>query len=350
MKRVLAAIAASALFLVGCGGSPEPEPEPTTVAAPSPEPTTEEPTTPEPTTEPPPPPVWPLTGALVEDPAQAGQHPVIGIKVENSSAARPWVNLQPADIVFVEMVEGGITRFNAVYNSVLPDVVGPVRSLRPMDAAILGQWNGTLLASGGQPQFVDRVESAVGLRTMDRGDAGFYRERSRRAPHNVMVDLTTVAPTLEPSGEFPVFAEYAPGTSSTAGGEAASSVQVNYPGATSRWDFDAGSGVYFRFDRGTASLQVDGSHVYSQNVLVLRVETQNTGAKDPAGNPVPETLLNGSGELHLFQGGTLTAGTWSKGGDNDPFVFTDANGAPLALAEGNTWVELLPTQGTISWE
>lgn len=347
MRRVLAVVAASALFLAGCGSDPEPEPEPTTpVAEPSPEPTTEEPTTEEP---PPPPPIWPLTGVLMENPDQLGQNPVIGIKIENSTPARPWVNLQNADLVFVEMVEGGTTRFNAVYHSEFPDVAGPVRSLRPMDAAILGQWNGTLLASGGQPAFIARVESAVGLRTQDRGDAGFYRERSRRAPHNVMVDLTTIVPSLEPSGDFPPFAEFAP-ASSAAGGEDATTVNVNYPGATSRWDYDASSGVYFRFDRGTSSVQVDGSQIWSENLLVLRVETQNTGAFDPAGAPVPETILNGGGELQLFQDGSVTTGTWSKGGDKDPFVFTDSVGNPLVLAEGNTWVELLPVQAAITWD
>ena len=35
-----------------------------------------------------------------------------------------------ADVVYEEVVEGGITRFLAMFNSTVPDVVGPVRSVR----------------------------------------------------------------------------------------------------------------------------------------------------------------------------------------------------------------------------
>ena len=62
---------------------------------------------------------------------------------------------------------------------------------------------------------------------------------------------------------------------------------------------------------------------------------------------MPETILTGSGELTLFTGGQQVGGTWTKGADNDPFVFTDAAGQPLLLRPGTTWVELLPSTGTL---
>ncbi|MDO5495972.1 MAG: DUF3048 domain-containing protein, partial [bacterium] len=291
---------------------------------------------------------WPLTGLPLEDPA-AVANPVVGIKVENSGPARPWIGLAGADLVFVEMVEGGVTRFHAVYHSQFPEIVGPVRSLRPMDAAILGQWDGTLLASGGQPQFIARVESAVGLRTLDRGDVGFYRQSGRRAPHNVMADMTSIVPTLPASTEILPIASYGEEPSSL-GGAPAVTAHMTYPGTRSVWTFDPESGVYFRTDAGSPSVDVDGTQMSAKNVLVLRVQTQNTGALDPGGAPVPETILSGAGELVYFQGGAVATGTWSKGGDNDPFELTDAEGNPLVLAPGITWIELLPVQGSLSWE
>ena len=349
MKRVLVIVAA--VVLAGCSGTAEPE-APTSTYTPTSTPaSTPSLTTPAPeptTTEAPRPAEWPLTGQQ-QDGVEEVRHPVIGIKVENSGAARPWIGLQDADLVFVEMVEGGITRFHAVYNSTFPAVVGPVRSLRPMDAAILGQWDGTLLASGGQPQFIDRVESAVGLMTSDRGDAGLYRDQGRRAPHNVMADLETIVPLLSaPAEVIPLAAYHAPDASPDGG--PATTVRVDYPGAKSTWTWEAGSSRYLRSDQGSDSVEVDGTRIAATNVVVLRVETRNTGALDPAGNPVPETILSGSGSLTLFQGGTTTEGTWTKGGDNDPFVLTDAAGEPLTLAPGNTWIELLPSRGSISWD
>lgn len=337
MKKSLAVLVGAALALAACSPS---TPAGTTSAEEPPAPTT---------TTPPPPPIWPLTGEEMSDPSLEGVNPVVGIKVENTSAARPWTGLSSADLVFVEEVEAGITRFHAVYNSEFPEVVGPVRSVRPMDAAILGMWDGTLLASGGQPQFLDRVASVVGLMTQDRGDAGFYRDRSRKAPHNVYVDLTQVTPQLTAPDEIAPIAVYGEPTS-TANGNPGTALQVNYPAARTTWAFDAASGLYFRADNGTSSVQADGSQLNARNVLVLRVTTKMTGALDPVGNPVPETILSGSGVLYLFQGGKVVEGKWSKGGDKDPFVLTDLAGAPLVLTPGNTWLELLPERGVASWD
>ena len=123
---------------------------------------------------------------------------------------------------------------------------------------------------------------------------------------------------------------------------------MNYPTARSGWDWDATAGRWVRFDDGVESLAADGTtRLGATNVLVLRVTTRDTGAKDAAGGSVPETVLTGSGELTLFSGGQQVGGTWTKGADNDPFVFTDAAGQPLLLRPGNTWVELLPSTGTL---
>lgn len=337
MKKLVGILAAAALMLTGCGGGAE---EPT--AAPTtPAPTTEEPT-PEPTTEPPPPPVWPLTGEAQE---ALTVNPVVGIKVENTSAARPWFGLAEADIVFVEMVEGGLTRFHAVYNSAFPEVIGPVRSLRPMDAGILGMWDATLFASGGVPAFIGKVRDAVDVRMEDGGDDGFFRSSGRRAPHNLMVDIPSVLDQLPvPESITPMFAfSDAP---STVGGPAAAEISVNYPGASSSWTWDPATGTFLRSDSGTAAVQDDGTRIDATNVIIMSVLTQSTGGVDSAGNAVPETILTGSGELTLFSGGTSTTGSWSKDGDTEPFVLTDSAGNPLTLAPGTTWVELLPSQGS----
>lgn len=337
MRRWLALVAAALLALPGCA-SPEPEPV-VTPSSPTVEPTTEQP---EDVT-------WPLTGVALSDPDLARTSPVIGVKVENSGPARPWVGLAAADLVFVEMVEGGMTRFHAVYQSQVPETIMPVRSLRPMDAAILGPWNATLLASGGQAVFIARVETVVELRTADRGDPGFHRDRSRRAPHNVYVATGEIVPTLPESGEVVPFAEYDEVSPSTLGGEAAREVRVVYPGARSMWEYRTGDGTYARSDDGTPSVEVDGTRVFAHNVLLLQVTTRDTGRVDPAGNPVPETVLTGSGRLHLVTGGRVVAGTWSKGGDEDPFVLTDSAGEPLVLTPGTTWVELVPERATATW-
>ena len=83
------------------------------------------------------------------------RRPALAVKIENSVDARPQSGLNAADVVWEEVVEGGITRFVAVYHSTLPPEIGPIRSVRPMDAAIAGPLHGLFAFSGGQGPFVD---------------------------------------------------------------------------------------------------------------------------------------------------------------------------------------------------
>lgn len=346
MKRALTVLAAL-MLLAGCAGTAGPSQtsaSPTPTPSPTPETT---PPSPSPTPRPTPEPTWPLTG-LPAPSHDAG--PVIGVKVENSLAARPQTGLEAADVVFVEMVEGGQTRYHALYNSVVPAVVGPVRSLRPMDAAILGQWRAALVYSGGQPQFERRVANA-GIQLMyEASEFGFFRDRTRRSPHNLYVTLPTAVGAILPGHDAsptPLF-----GYSSIPPiGTPARVVRAIYPSVRSGWEWDEGAGAWLRYDDGVQSLTADATaQLRATNVLVLRVAISDTGAKDSAGAPVPETVLTGSGELRQFTAGRMVEGTWTKGGDNDPFVFTDSAGLPLLLLPGSTWVELLPLEGTLEVE
>src|SRR4051812_13399888 len=128
-------------------------------------------------------PTWPLTGI----PAEAvADRPALAVKIENSVDARPQTGLNVADVVWEQVVEGGITRFVAVYHSNLPPEIGPVRSIRPMDPAIAAPLHGLLAFSGGVQTYVDAARSSgLQVLTQDSGIDGFHRWTTRRAPHNV---------------------------------------------------------------------------------------------------------------------------------------------------------------------
>jgi hypothetical protein len=78
------------------------------------------------------------------------------------------------------------------------------------------------------------------------------------------------------------------------------------------------------------------------NVVVLRVNIANTAALDPAGNPVPETQMVGSGDALVASAGRILWATWSKASVADPVVLAGPDGGALQLAPGTTWVELVP--------
>jgi hypothetical protein len=347
-RRRTSAAAAAGVALVlglvaGCAG--EAEVEPTTPPATTVQPDTGVDKTPAP--EPVIPPTWPLTG--VEGAPEA--RPAVAVKIENSVQARPQTGLAAADVVWEEMVEGGITRFNAVYHSSIPETVGPIRSVRPMDAGIAAPLHGLIVFSGGQPQFVQRMRDA-GLQVVsqDEGAPGMYRSSERRAPHNVygtMADFLAAADagrTAPPPAQF-AFAPRAQDATTATAGTPASRLVTAFPQATPSWDWDAGSGRWLRNEGSAPAVGADGERLSAATVVVMRVEVRASGALDPAGNPVPETVLTGSGEAVVASGGATVTGTWTKNGDGEPVALTGADGAPILLTPGNVWVELVPTAG-----
>ena len=106
-------------------------------------------------------PTAPFTG-LPDPDGVANARSSVAVKIENSPDARPQSGLDVADIVYEEVVEGGITRFWAVFNSKAPEVIGPVRSVRAMDPAIVWPLGGVIAYSGGTGPNVAGVRISTG--------------------------------------------------------------------------------------------------------------------------------------------------------------------------------------------
>lgn len=319
-----------AAALVGCSNDDEPQPQPPPQA-----PTTTPAADPD---------RWPLTGLEDTDPAA---RPALAVKIENSAQARPQTGLAEADIVWEEMVEGGITRFNAVYHSQLPPSVGPIRSVRPMDAAIVAPLGGPQVISGGQRLFLEDVAAAgVQLISHDGGGDGFERNPDRRAPHNlygspeVFVEQAESQDPPPPQLEMAATPEEA--TASLAG-EPATAVALTFPAASPGWTWDEESGAWLRDESGEPALAASGEQLTTTNVVVLRVEIVASAGRDQSGDAVPETVLVGEGDALVASGGQVIETTWRKSSPQDPVELQSADGAPVLLAPGTTWIELVPS-------
>ena len=301
---------------------------------------------------PPPDPAWPLTGLpmATED---AGDYPSLCIKIENSRSARPQLGLDSADIVIEEVVEGGITRFMAIFHSTLPKEVEPVRSMRPMDPPLAKPFGCPLIFSGGQYAFVqDARKSLKKVISMDSGDKGFSRDRKRSAPHNVIGDIDTFMKTAKaakltsPPSPFE-FPDLGHASSVVTSGEEASRLDLKMSNYSSvAWKWDPVKSVWLRYEGKDKAVVVSGKQIYATNVVTLTVKIAMT-AKRPGANPVPETKIVGKGKGTLSAGGRNMPINWSKSKDSTHIVLTDLQGNPVTLIAGNTWIELVPTSGSV---
>lgn len=290
----------------------------------------------------------PLTGLVVGEGIAARRHPVLVVKLDNTDRSRPQRGLSSADLVVEELVEGGVTRLAAFYYSAIPEVVGPVRSMRASDLGIVEPVGATMVTSGAARQTITRLADA-GVPFVTEGSAGFFREASRAAPYNLMTDLGDVAAALTVRGEAAVRPDdYLPfGPASTLPeGKPAGSFAARFSEAhTTSWVYR--DGTYVDPD----SLAATGDEFGADSVLVLRVEIGDAGYLDPAGNTVPETELVGGGEAQLFHGGRIVAGEWSKSALDAPLELSretpQGRMVPLQVPPGRTWIELVPLRGSV---
>lgn len=285
----------------------------------------------------------PLSGALTDADLD---HPSVTVKVSNTPDAHPHRGLNDADIVFVEPITGYTTRLAAMFHSTLPEQAGPTRSLRPMDAPIIGPTGGVLANTSAQQWVIDYIDAeadVANLSTLRVPSGTYFIDESRIAPNHVFTQpdlMLEQTDRTEPPEPYFRYAYDVPNSSAMQNGSAASSVTVEYGGSsTATWTYDEQAEHWLRAEEWSDHILEDGEQVRATNVVVLTAERDYSFPEAGEDMTVLD-VIDTSGRFRAFTGGKVIEGTWSKAGVNDPFEFETADGEPLLLAPGTTWVEM----------
>lgn len=289
-------------------------------------------------------PACPLTGEEPPRGVDLGRA-AVAVKIENSREARPQSGLEDADLVYEEIVEGGITRFMAIYHCGDSRRAGPVRSARFDDPKIALPFTRVLGFSGANGIVEAELEDKgmVALNELNSGDAFFRVPPGVLDVHNLFADVSKVrseAPRskLQPPDDD-VF-EFGP---LDARAKKARSVTVNFNASNPieyRWE----AGAWKRWEAGEPFRSRSGEQIGVPNLVVQQVEVNNSKTVvDPAGNPSPDISLEGSGKAWLLRDGRALKGTWKITKPGKPATFETRAGKPFTFDEGPIWVELVPS-------
>ena len=262
-----------------------------------------------------------------------------------------------ASPVFEEPVEGGITRFIAVYQCQDAARIEPVRSGRFVDVQILQPLGKVLFAYSGAIQpVIDAIDSPGSLLEdvgADRAGGAFWRDNTRLEPHNLATSTAALYSAAATFG-FPLTQPPAPYFQygrAPLGGTPASAVHLWFSNLDeTTWTWGVRSRRWFRSysDTGPA-IQGDDVQVSAANVVVLRVNEYPTPyVEDETGAHENELTLTGSGQAYVFRDGFELKGMWERPSLSQPATFVMPDGAKMNLTPGNTWEELLPTTASYS--
>jgi hypothetical protein len=296
----------------------------------------------------------PVNGLPVDDPELLDRR-VVAVKVDNHWNARPQSGILEADAVFEIRVEGGLTRFMAVFHQSDTEMLGPIRSGRPSDAALVRPLEAVLAISGGQPWIRNGI-NGVGVDYMSDTRPGMFRISDRAAPHNLYgntLELREVASERGVPDDPPPVSLWDFGALE-AEGEEASHVSFTFSDTTTtEWTWD-GTTYWRSIDSQESNwINSDGESERINADLLIAIVGEQYTASPPggaSGSPVPATSSTGSGPFYLFTEGQVVEGTWAREDPSQPFELTTADGEVLPVPSGRPWISVIPDVGAVDFD
>lgn len=277
------------------------------------------------------------------------------VMIENAAfdGVRPQSGLSAASVVYEIIVEGGITRLMAVYAGEQADPVGPVRSARDTYLEFASEYNCAYVHAGGSytamsaiPRFDMRELEAL------REYQWFWRDSSKYSPHNLFTNTENLYKAISEGHSWtdePTYVswKFVDDTKLPAG-DAATEVNINFGGSYDvTYTYNMEGKYYERTNGGV--LQTDansGATLTTRNIIVQHVPP----GIFIEGKGRVNFSVTGEGVVEIFRNGVLTKGTWKKSDRVSRTQFFDDTGAEISLARGNSWVEIVPEEYSVTWK
>ncbi len=271
--------------------------------------------------------------------------PVLVVKIDDTSLAHPQVGLKSADVVYVEQVEGGLTRLAAVFSSTIPDAIGPVRSARISDIELFAQYGKIAFAySGAQRKLLPVISEAnlVDVGAMRFGPTYYANDPNRIAPYAMMVQSRVLLDEgIKRNPEIAIskpmgwnFSEESPVT------QKFTSVEIKWPASRYSAKWSATENRWLLYFGDQPNLDADGYHLGPKTILVQLVDISDSIYKDKVGGVTPFSATVGNGRCYLLRDAGSIPCLWSRATADSGTSFTDLTGAPISFAPGQSWFAL----------
>jgi hypothetical protein len=292
--------------------------------------------------------------------------PVLAVKIDDTLAAHPQIGLEQADVVYIEQVEGGLTRLAAIYSQYpkrIPAAIGPIRSARISDIDLLAQYGRVAFAfSGAQSKFYPVLNAAnIENISADREPASIYsRDPARTAPTDMLLDpaklldktinvesrrIETVKSVGWKFGALSLDAKNLKALGAIKIETAslqwpASSYQLNWDSAGKKWLIDY---------RHAADMGANGSQLFSQNFVIQEVSITDSIYHDKVGGITPFSNTVGTGSGYLLRDGYAIPISWNRPAPESATTWNFLDGSEAKFTPSQIWVALTDKQPSFTY-
>ena len=270
---------------------------------------------------------------------------ILAVKIDDSVSARPQIGIDRADIVYIEQVEGGLTRLATIFSSEIPTLIGPIRSARISDIEILAQYGRVVFAYSGAQSKLLPVISAANLNdygAQRQSPTIYTRDESRTSPTNMVLRADLLLEKVRSDGR-----EIATSRSVgwnfgdlPIGGTAITEAKLSWPAASYEVQWSKEESRWLIFNNGVANVSASGVQHGPTTFLIQNVEILPSEYGDKFGGVTPYSKTIGSGTGFVLRDGKYFPATWSRPDELSGTTWLAQDGSELPFARGQIWIAL----------
>jgi hypothetical protein len=271
--------------------------------------------------------------------------PVLVVKIDDTTQAHPQIGLEDADIVYIEQVEGGLTRLAAVFSSVIPQRIGPVRSARISDIEIMSQLGRVAFAySGAQKKLLPVIASAnlQDLGAQRQSPTIFTTDPNRTQPYAMVLRADLLMQLVQEKNfqidtaknigfEFGALQE---------GGTPTTKAVMHWPAATYSATWSADDARWLLSHNNSVNVADSGVVLGPTTLVIQMVSITASEYKDKVGGVTPFSQTVGTGKAYVLRDGQRFITTWNRPSADSGTTFTFADGAVMNFDPGQIWIAL----------
>lgn len=271
--------------------------------------------------------------------------PVLAVKIDDTRSARPQIGVEEADLVYIEQVEGGLTRLAAIFASKIPTNIGPVRSARISDIDILSQFGKVIFAYSGAQRAMLSVIANANLNDYgaQRSSPTIYtRDVSRSAPYDMVLRADLLLAKAQGDNREIALSKSLGWRfgSAPAGGVAIESARISWPVSTYEVTWSESENRWLLSNGGVPNFAASGKQLGAATFVIQNVQISNSIYRSADGGYTPMSETIGAGTGYILRNARAFKANWSRTSAESGTTWTLADGSQINFAAGSIWIAL----------
>lgn len=285
------------------------------------------------------------------------------IMINNADVARPLQSgLQDAYIIYEIIVEGGLTRYMALFLDQNTERIGSIRSSRHYFLDYALENDAIYVHHGQSPQALSDF-STLGINriVVDNSKTGWRDKTLTTSSGKKVASEHTLFTNIEKLNNGlgskrternnDLLLNYSIDEidlSTKEEAKEANNILIKYSGyEKTSYEYDATNKVYKRLVNGKEHKDyVTGKQYTFKNIITYQVK--NTSLGDKKGRQDIDNIGSGSG--YYISNGYAVPITWEKKSRSSQTIYKYKNGEEIIVNDGNTFIQIQPTNQTLTIE